>query len=154
MVSVAFFGTVKLIRLCRFNSRLYLFIQTIANAGKELISFSFMFFIVFFAFICLFYFLFHSKLWSCSSLFQTSIMLFEMTLMKFDAYEITDAAAFLGPFCFSLFILLVVFVCLSMFITIINDSFRQARENGNKNDQEIYSFMLKRFLRWTGNGIF
>ena len=145
-----FFGTVKIVRLCRFNSRICLFIQTMKNAGKELLSFSFMFSIVFIAFTCLFYFLFQSKLWSASSFFQTAEMLFEMTLMQFNAHELTDAAAFLGPFCFSLFILLVVFVCLSMFITIVNESFRQAKETVNNDDQEIYSYMLDRFFCWTG----
>jgi len=144
-----FFGTIKLIRLCRFNQRIYLFIQTLKKAGKELISFAVMFSIIYFAFICLFYFLFNSKLWSASSLFQTAEMLFEMTLMKFDAHQLTGAATFLGPFCFSLFILLVVFVCLSMFLSIINDNFRRARENIT-NDQRIYSFMFNRFLRWSG----
>ena len=55
-------------------------------------------------------------------------MLFETTLLKFDATDLTDAAAFLGPFTFTLFILLIVFVYLSMFLSIINDSFRRARE--------------------------
>jgi hypothetical protein len=105
-----FFGTVKLIRLCRFNQRLYLFVQTLKQAGKELISFAMMFSIVFFSFLCLFYLLFQSKLWSCSTLFQIAEMLFEITLMKFDAHELSDAEAFLGPFCFSF--------CLSKYVHI------------------------------------
>jgi hypothetical protein len=71
-----------------------------------------MFAIVFISFVCLFYLLFISKLVECSNVLRTARMLFEMTLMKFDAYELLNAAEFLGPFCFSLFILLVVFVCL------------------------------------------
>lgn len=144
-----FFGIIKLIRLCRFNSRLYLFIRTLKYAGKELISFSMMFSIVFLSFICLFYLLFNSKILSCSSLLQTAQMLFQMTLMNFDAQELSGAAAFLGPFCFSLFILIVVFICMSMFLSIINESFRRVKENLD-NDQEIYSFILEKFLRWIG----
>jgi Polycystin cation channel len=145
-----FFGTIKFLYLCRFNQRLDLFIQTLQYAGKELISFGFMFSIVFMSFVSLFYLLFNSNIWSCSTLLQTSQMLFEMILMKFDASDLIDAAPFLGPFSFSLFILLVVFVCMSMFISIINNSFRRARENLNDNDQEIFSFMMKKFQRWTG----
>ncbi len=144
-----FFGTIKLIRLFRFNQRIYLFIQTLKYAGKELISFAMMFSIVFMSFICLFYLLFQSKLWSCSTLLHTAGMLFEIILMKFNAYQITDADAFLGPLCFSLFIFIVVFVCMSMFLSIINQNFCQVRENIN-DDQEIYLFMFDRFLRWTG----
>ena len=148
-----FFGTIKLTQLCRFNQRLLLFSQTLRNAARELLSFAVMFSVVFFAFLCLFYFLFNAHLQSCSSLLQTTRMLFEMSLMKFDAHELINAAAFLGPFCFTLFILIVVFVCMSMFLSIINESFRRARDNVNnrRNDEEIFSFMIDKFLRWTGN---
>ncbi|CAF0993503.1 unnamed protein product [Adineta steineri] len=71
-------------------------------------------------------------------------------LMKFDAHELSEASAFLGPFCFSLFIIFVVFICISMFLSIINDNFRRARENVDLYNQQIFSFMLKKFQRWTG----
>ena len=146
-----FFGTIKLTHLCRYNERLLLFSETLRYAARELIAFSMMFSVVFFAFLCLFYFLFNAHLQSCSSVFQTARMLFEMTLMKFDAHQLIDAAAFLGPFSFTLFILIVVFVCMSMFLSIINQSFRRARDDDDRRyDKKIYSFMIDRFLRWTG----
>ncbi|CAF1234789.1 unnamed protein product [Adineta steineri] len=76
-------------------------------------------------------------------------MLFEMLLMNFDAEEIMGAGAFLGPFCFTLFIIVVVFICLSMFMAIIIDSFHLARDN-QPEDPAIISFMMKIFLHWTG----
>jgi hypothetical protein len=146
-----FFGTIKFLRLGRFNQRLLLFSQTLEYAGKDLISFTMMFSIVFLAFLSLFYLLFISNIWSCSSLLETSQMLFQMTVLKYPVTDLTGAAAFLGPFCFSLFIFLVVFICLSMFLSIINDNFRRARKNNNKNDdQQIFSFMFDKFLRWIG----
>jgi hypothetical protein len=77
-------------------------------------------------------------------------MLFEMTLLKFDSGQLTEASLFLGPFSFSLFMIFVVFICMNMFLSIINDSFKLARKNLN-DDQQIFSFMFKKFLRWTGN---
>jgi hypothetical protein len=145
-----FFGTIKMVRLCRSNSRIYLFIKTLQYAGKAILSFGFMFSIVFFSFVCLFYLLFSSKIQSCSTVLETIRMLFEVTLMKFDTQELVGAAAFLGPFCFSLFIIIVVFICMSMFLSIINEGFRFARANVNNNEEEIFSFMFKRFQRWTG----
>jgi polycystin 1L2 len=146
-----YFGTIKFVRLCRFNQRLMLFSQTLKYAEKELISFSMLFSIVLLAFLCLFYLLFVSKIWACASLLQTAEMLFQMTLLKFDANQLIGAAPFLGPFSFSLFILLVVFVCLSMFLSILYNSFRHARNNvKNTYNEEIFSFMLNRFQRWTG----
>ena len=145
-----FFGTIKCIHLCRFNHRLCLFSETLRYAGVELLSFTMMFSIVFVSFLSLFYLLFVSTLLSCSSLLGTSQMLLQMTVMKYDVHQLTEAAAFLGPFCFSLFILLVVFICMSMFISIIIDSFRRARQNVNGNNQEIVSFMITKFQRWAG----
>ena len=77
-------------------------------------------------------------------------MLFQMASIKFDVHELSGAAAFLGPFCFSLFIILVVFICMSMFRSIINKNFRHARENLNDDHQEIFSYMINRFQYWIG----
>ena len=110
-----FFGAIKSIKLCRFNQQICLFIQTLKYAEKALISFSMMFSIVFISFLCLFYLLFTSKISSCSTLLGTAQMLFQMTCMKFDVHDLSGAAAFLGPFCFAIFIVLVVFVCMNMF---------------------------------------
>lgn len=147
-----FFGTMKFLQICRFSSRLSLFNQTLRYAAKELISFSMMFSVVFISFLCLFYLLFNSTISTCSSLLETSEMLFEMILLKFDASELSDGGRFLGPFCFSLFIFLVVFICLSMFISIMNNNFRHARRNVNDNE-DMFFFMLKRMQRWMGKKV-
>jgi hypothetical protein len=152
-----FFGTIKLIHLCRFNYRLRLFVKTVEYARKDLVSFLCMFSLIFMAFLSLFYLLFVSKLWNCQSLLYTAQMLMQMTVMKFSTYELQQAAPFLGPFCFSLFIFLVVFICMSMFISIIIDSFRFVRDNAKVNsneNQHILSFMSNRFQRWIGNDLF
>ena len=145
-----FFGTIRFLRLCRVSPRLTLFARTLKHASDELLSFTLMFSIVFVAFISLFHLLFVSKISHCASLFQTAEMLFEMVLMKFDASELINASAFLGPFAFTLFIVLVVFVCMSMFLTILSDSFRHARDTNSGDDEGRIGFMYDRFLRWTG----
>jgi len=149
-----FFGWIKLIRLGRFNRRILIFIKTIQHARKDLLSFSIIFSIIFISFLCLFYLLFISKLSTCSSLLETAEMLFKMLLMNFDAYQLINASTFLGPFCFSLFIVLVVFICLSMFITIINKNFRFVRHHmkhhHQNEDEQIFRFMFRKFRRWIG----
>jgi hypothetical protein len=148
-----FFGTIKLVNFLRFNHRLIIFLKTLQYACKQLISFGMMFSILFMAFVILFYLLFVSKLSSAASLLQTSQMLFQMILMNFNAYELIEADAFLGPFCFSLFVFLVVFVCMSMFLTIINHSFRFVRDNAkydSNENQHTLSFMWNKFQQWIG----
>ncbi len=146
----SFFGTIQFLRLGRFNRRLSLFNQTLRNARKELISFLFLYLLLLSSFVCLFYLLFISKMSSCSTFFSTIQMLFEMTLLKFNARELIHAETVLGPISFALFIIFVVFIAMNMFITIIKEHFHRARAKAN-DDPEIFSFMFNKFLRWTGN---
>jgi hypothetical protein len=148
-----FFGTLKFLRLCRYNRRLALLSNTLERASGELISFSFMFSIIFMAFLTLFYLQFSSSIWACSSLLLTAQMLFEMLLIKFDTGQLVNAGAFLGPFYFTLFILFVVFVCINMFVSIINDNFRLARAEIHKVDndrQDVFINFLAKLKRWFG----
>ncbi len=148
-----FFGSIKLLRLCRFNRRSVLFTETLRHAVKDLIAFTIMFSSIFMAFLSLFYLLFISQIWSCSTLLYTAEMLFQMMSMKYPAIQFQQAAAFLGPFCFSLYIFVVVFICMSMFITIIRYNFRIVREKLNSNlneDYEVLIFMFRKFKCWIG----
>jgi hypothetical protein len=77
------------------------FSRTIQHAIKDLLSFLLMFSIVFFAFVCLFYLLFVSKLSTCSNVINTAEMLFAMAPTKYNVHDLVDAYPSLGPFCFS-----------------------------------------------------
>ncbi|CAM4949155.1 unnamed protein product [Rotaria socialis] len=148
-----FFGTIKFVHLFRFNRRSMYFIKTLQHASRSLISFAFMVSIIYAAFLTLFYFLFISKVEQCSSILQTIQMLFEMTLLKFDVHDLMEAASLLGPICFSLFIFIVVFICVSMFITIIRESFAFVRNEAKfkpNEDQHILSFMFSKLKQWLG----
>jgi hypothetical protein len=80
-------------------------------------------------------------------------MLLQMTSIRYNIHPLINASPFLGPFCFTLFIFLVVFVCLRMFITIINDSFHFVRDHvphDENEDEQIFTFMFHKFQRWIG----
>lgn len=109
-----FFGTIKFLRLLRFNHRMSMLSSTLAYAFKDLVSFTTMFSILFLGYLTLFFLLFHSKLWACSDPIKAAQMLFEMMLLKFDVSDLYAADIFLGPFCFTLFVIFVVFICMSM----------------------------------------
>jgi hypothetical protein len=148
-----FFGTIKLLRLCRYNRRLALLSNTLGRSMRELISFSFMFAIIFVAFLLLFYFQFIAHVRNCSSVLHTAQMLFEMLLLKFDTAEFIQSQPLLGPVYFALFILFVVFVCINMFVSIINDNFRVVRADVHKVDddeQDLYIKVVKKLKQWFG----
>lgn len=145
-----FFAIIKFIHICQMHSRLALFLHTLRHSVKELVSFLMMFSIIFMGFVCLFYLLFLSKIAASADPFGTVAMLFQMTVLKYSTSQFYIADATLGPCCFSLFILIVVFICLSMFLSILNDNFRHARKNRQEKEEILYS-VVKRFLQWTGN---
>ena len=148
-----FFSCLNVLRLGQYHRRLRLFTDTLGRASKELLSFAVMFSVVFFAFLSLFYLLFVSTLSSCSTLLQTASMLFEMSLMKFDAHQISDAHPSLGPVSFTLFIFVVVFVCISMFISIISDSFRSVRDDfklQTNGDRHLLAYIFRKCQRALG----
>lgn len=75
--------------------------------------------------------LFLDRLSTCASLLHTAPMLFNMMMMmmmKFDVNELQGAVAFLGPFCFTVFVLVVICVCMSMIVTIIDKHFRATHQ--------------------------
>ena len=139
----SFFGTIKLIHLCRFNQHLYSFMKIFKYILKELISFS----LFYFSLICLCYFLFPSNVSSYSTLFK-------MTLIKFDFHQFNQIGGFLGTLCLSLCIILIVFVYSNMILSILNQSFRQAKQNLNKQNEEIFAFTYRRLLCWIGKSKF
>ena len=152
-----FFGTLKLLRLCRYNRRLALLSNTLQRASGELVSFSYMFSIIFIAFLILFYLQYSALIFDCSSVLRTAQMLFEILLLKFDAGEIRSAGSFLGPFYFTLYVLFIVFVCINMFVSIINDNFRFVRDDVHRivnDDQDIFIDFLLKLKRWCSKSDF
>ena len=148
-----FFGSLQFLRFFRFNRRLSLFTETLQHASKDLLAFTFMFSMVFIAFLGLFHLLFVSNIWPCSTLLLTAQMLVEMTSLKYNVSEWCKAAPSLGPFCCSLFIVLVVFICMKMFISIVSDSFRTVPQHAHNDNNEIFTFILHKFQRWTGKRV-
>ncbi|UJR32695.1 hypothetical protein I4U23_020154 [Adineta vaga] len=148
-----FFGTVKLLRFCQYHRRLSLLADTLRYVEKDLFFFTTSFGIMIMAFIVLFYLLFVSKIWACSTLLHTVQMVFETILMKFNASEIRAADYVLGPICFVLFIIFVVFIGKTMFVSIISDEFRSVQEkyqlNSNE-DFEVFGYMWDKFLQQIG----
>jgi len=134
-----FFGTIKFLRLLRFNRHIAMLSSTMAYAFKDLISFAFMFSFLFLAFLALFFLLFQSKLWTCADLVQAAQMLSQMMLLKYNVSDLIKAGSFLGPFCFTLFMIFVVFICMNMVC--------RKRTKENYENRIVFIFSLFR-LSW------
>jgi hypothetical protein len=133
-----FFATIKFLRLLRFNHRMSLLSSTLSYAARDLISFTFMFSILYCGYLTLFYLVFQAKVYQCSDVLKTAQMLFEMMLLKFSISFLYNANPILGPICFTLFIIFIVFICMNMVC-------REEKKCQKK--MKIFYFSLFRLLR-------
>ena len=144
---LAFLGTLKFLRLLRFNRSISLIGSTLRHAAKPLFYFFIMFMIIFIAFMWLFYFHFISNLLSFSTIFRTSETLLQMLLGKFDFYQLQQASVVLGPLFFFLYQEFVSMVMMAMFISILDESFMFVRSEplSQLDDHLMTGFMWNRY---------
>jgi polycystin 1L2 len=148
-----YFSTLRYLYLFRFNSRLSQFGKTLEYVQQDLFYFASTFSIIYISFISLFYLLFNAKIPSCSDIYHTSEMLLEMLLLGFDSQDLYEADTVLGPLAFALFIFIVVFICCTMVISIINNGFRDIGRNNKSvtnQDQNVLLFVFLQIKRALG----
>ncbi|XP_055954867.1 uncharacterized protein LOC126810750 isoform X1 [Patella vulgata] len=151
---LVFFGTLKFLKLLRFNKRMALVAATLKNGSNSLIHFGIIFLIVYMAFMQLFYLTF-MNLSTTFSTFVTSMESGVLMMMgKFDIYSMLMIEPFLTQLFVFCFVVTITFILVNMFLSILNETFGAVREDMNKvnNDYEIVDFMVGRFKRWTGIG--
>jgi polycystin 1L2 len=147
-------GTLKFLKLLRFNKRISFLSSTIKHSAKELIAFAFMFFIIWCAFVQLMYLFFQDKTIGFSTFIRAMTTCLEIMLGKFQVDPLVKAHAFFGPLLFSLYNIFVVFILLNMFISIINDTFSAVRNDAEKqaDDYHMVNFIVSKLKLWTGIG--
>ncbi|KAL9972512.1 hypothetical protein ACROYT_G018834 [Oculina patagonica] len=144
---LVFFANLKLLKLIRFNHRIYVFTKTLSTAASPLMSFMIVFSIFYFAYSVLFYAMFGSILPEYRSFLTTIETLFNTVMGAFDFEIIRQNDRILGPIIFFSFMMIMVMILLNVFLTILMDSFAevQADENLKSKDAEVVEMMMKRF---------
>ena len=152
---VVFLSILRLIYLLRFNRRMSMLSATLRNSAKDMVTFSVVFFTVLSAFSQFSYIIFGSKLQGYATFITTVESLIAMLLGSFDYDELAEAEPVLGPILFFTFVIVMMFALLNMFLSIINDTFAQVKEDASKqsNDYEMVDFMMTRFETLTGLNI-
>ncbi|XP_077979562.1 polycystin-1-like [Glandiceps talaboti] len=153
MVSVLLFlCTIKFIKLLRFNRRMLLLSETIRICWYDMFLFLIIFGIMFFCFAHFAFLIFGISLKDFSTIVLTIESLFSTLLGKFEFEDMVMASRYLGPIFFFHYVIIVMFVMLNMFLSIINEGFSRAKANNDrlKNELEIVDFMIDRFKKWTG----
>ncbi|NXG60458.1 PK2L2 protein, partial [Hemiprocne comata] len=128
MIAVnVFFAWVKVFKYINLNKTMTQLSSTLSLCAKDIIGFSIMFFLVFFAYAQLGYLVFGSQAEEFST-FQNSIFTqFRIVLGDFNFATIEAVNRILGPIYFITFVFFVFFILLNMFLAIINDAYSEVK---------------------------
>lgn len=149
---VVFLVSLKFLRLFRFNRRMSLLASTLHNASLELWCFSLVFGIVFMAFVHFCYLVFSTDLYMFHTVMSTVETLISIMLGKFSYERLLATNRLLAPLMFFSYSVIVVFVLINMFISIIIENFQVVKSNNDlqSNEYEIVDFMMDQFKVWLG----
>ncbi|XP_055876323.1 polycystic kidney disease protein 1-like 2 [Biomphalaria glabrata] len=143
MSAVVFLATIQFLKLLQFNKKMGMLGATVKLASKDLYLFSITFFLYFFAFTATGFLLFCSQLTSYQNVVSTAEAMFAFALGSFDFNELSAAQPFWGPLFVFAYIGVVYIGLMSIFLTIIGESFSQVKENValQSNDYELVEFI-------------
>lgn len=129
----------KLISVCikRFYKKIYALALTLKFAIAEMLGFSIMFVFVWVSFVQMMYLYFYDKLDSYSNPMSAFITSFECLVGKFDKNLIASTQYALGPIIFVVYPVVMAFMMINIFITIVCDAFKEVRCDIRKNDNEL-----------------
>lgn len=149
---IVFVATIKFIKLLRFNKRMGMLGAVLSYSAKDIRQFLIIFFLVFFAFVQIFYLLFKNTLYRYHTFVHSTEASIQIALGKFEFLELYEQSQVLGPLVFACFVIFIIFVMLNMFLAILNDAFERVRADVElqSNEHEMVDFIMRRFLVWTG----
>jgi polycystin 1L2 len=143
------FGTIKFLKMLRFNKQIAFLGLTMKRCFGELVSFSLVFFLIWFAFVQWMYLIYGSDIEGYETLVASMSSAFSMMLGKFDAESIVRANSSIGPIAFSMYNIVMICFTLNIFISIIIEAFDHVRHEA-KNNPDQFDFMnhtIKRFKK-------
>jgi len=138
----AAFGTIRFIKLLRFNKKIIVFIQAFSHSIRDLLSFGLLFVIFWISFVQAMYLIFNEKSSQFATLVTSMETLFQLILGKFDVLPIIKANALFGSIFYILYNILVVFMLINIFLSILTDHYNEARMSTDldREDPELFNY--------------
>ncbi|GAA51570.1 polycystic kidney disease protein 1-like 2 [Clonorchis sinensis] len=149
---ICFFATLKLVRLFRFNQRVGLLGAVLRYAAHDLKYFMIVFTVIFMAFVLVFYLLYTDTLDGFRTFLSSVETSLQIILGKFDFTSMYERELILGPLMFAVFTLCIIFIVISMFLAILDESFHSVMQDIRlqSGDHEMTQFILSQLVIWTG----
>ncbi|MCL4130642.1 UNVERIFIED_CONTAM: hypothetical protein GTU68_050043, partial [Idotea baltica] len=136
MAIIIFFSTLKLIKLLQFNKRMGVLASTIGLCWEELKIFLIAFAIIFFAFSCLFFFMFTANLEEFNLMLSSIQTSFSMMMGKFDFKAMNEVNS-LSPILFFVFSVTNNMILINIMLTIIIQAFHDVTQNLEKKENKL-----------------
>ena len=126
--SLVFFANIKLLKMIRFNHRVYVLSRTLAISCEPLGSFMVVFLVFYIAYAQFVYLVFGGSLDQYASFIVTLESLFNTIMGGFDFMALEESDKVLGPIFFFSFMMSMVMILMNVFLAILMDSFVEACE--------------------------
>jgi polycystin 1L2 len=147
-------GTIKFLKMLRFNRHISYLGMTLKTCFHELIFCSMAFFLIWIAFVQLMYFIYNKDLREYASPIKSMESAFLTILGKFDAKQfLYGTDSILGPLVFASYNMVILCFALNIFISIITDSFDKVRRDAKEHPEEevdIFKYMKEKRSRGGG----
>ncbi len=138
-------GSLKFMKILKFNRTIRALINTMRIASRTIFSFGCIFLICMFAWIQAGFILFSAQIAGLSTFVKSIETCFLILMGKFELSAMLTASPVLTVIFFTSFNILIVMVLLNMFISLVTDSFAEAKKEENLADPlDLDEFMLKK----------
>ncbi|XP_047736408.1 polycystic kidney disease protein 1-like 2 [Hyalella azteca] len=140
---VCFISILECLNLLRFNVRMSMLARTLRTCSTDLAAFSFTFFITFMAFVQFAYIAFSANMQIYKGFVTTMESMVGHLLGSIDMKEMLHQNGYFGVIFYLVFILLMSFIVLNMFFSIMGEAFASTKEEiaKEKNQYELLAFM-------------
>ena len=140
------FGTLKFIKLMRFNKHIAIFMLVFSNSLRQLVSFGLIFFITWLSFVQLLYLLLNDVP-EFSSFIVSMETCFQIMLGKFQINNILNSNRILAIFSFMIYNFVIVITMINLFLTILNDNLEMVKQNfeRNRGDFSVFEYIKNVF---------
>jgi hypothetical protein len=141
-------GTIKFLKMLRFNRHIVFLGMTLKFCFHELVFCSMAFFLIWIAFVQLMYFIFNKDLREYASPIKSMESGFLTILGKFDAKQfLYGTSTILGPCVFASYNIVMLTFVINIFVSIITDSFDKIRHDAKDHPENMMLILLNICLK-------
>ncbi|KAA3671763.1 uncharacterized protein DEA37_0009304 [Paragonimus westermani] len=148
---ICFLASLKVLSIFQYNQRISLLGSVLRYAFQDMKYFFVAFSLMFMGFVLTFYFLYNDSLEDFRTVISCIESAFQIMLGKADMTRMYKMEVILGPLLFAAFTFFVIFVLVSMFIAILEDSIQHVKKDSalQSDVYELPKYAFALILQWT-----